>query len=135
MLPEGGPAHHFGCRLWDTMTPKSFKIIGKQTLLKIPATQQIRVGAGSPLRCLSGAPATHWRGSTLDKVSQNPFKIIGKQTLLTIPASQQTKVPLVCSRLQQGSLEPASHSKTATDLLGNSSQTIAFVMCYVILPM
>ena len=78
MLPEGGPAHHFGGRFSGTVTQKSFKPLEKQTLLKISATQQIRVGAGSPLRCLSGAPATHWRGSTLDKVPQNPFKIIGK---------------------------------------------------------
>ena len=85
MLPEGGPVHHFGCRLWDITSQKRFKIVGKQTLLKISATQQIRVGAGSPLRCLSGAPATHWRGSTLDKVSQNPFKINGKTNTFDDP--------------------------------------------------
>ena len=128
MLPEGGPAPHFGNRFSVRLPKNGSKSLEKQILLKISATQQIRVGAGSPLRCLSGAPATHWRGSTLDKVSQNPFKISGKQTLLTIPASQQTKVPRVCSRLQQGSLGPASHCKTATDLLGNSSQTLALVM-------
>ena len=85
MLPEGGPAHHFGGRFSVIATQKSFNIIGKQILLNISATQQIRVGAGSPLRCLSGAPATHWRGSTLDKVSQNPFKIIGKTNTFDDP--------------------------------------------------
>ena len=85
MLPEGGPAHHLEGRFPDTANQKAFRIMGKQTLLKNPATQQIRVGAGSPLRCLSGAPATHWRGSTLDKVSQNPFKIIGKTNTFDDP--------------------------------------------------
>ena len=85
MLPEGGPAHHFGGRFSGEVTQKCFKIIGKQTLLKNSATQQIRVGAGSPLRCLSGAPATHCRGTTLDKVSQNPFKIIGKTNTFDDP--------------------------------------------------
>ena len=54
------------------------KSLGKQTKMKNPANQQIRMRAGVPLRCLRCAPATHWRGSILDKVSQHPVRIIGK---------------------------------------------------------
>ncbi len=53
MLPEGGPAPHFGGRFSVRVTQKRFKIIGKQLLLKSPATQQIRARPAGP-KCASG---------------------------------------------------------------------------------
>ena len=85
MLPEGGPAHHFGGRFSGTVTQKSFKIIGKTNIFedfRYPANPR---GCRVAAPCLSGAPATHWRGSTLDKVSQNPFKINGKTNTFDDP--------------------------------------------------
>ena len=68
MLPEGDPAHHFGGRFSERVTQKGFKIIGKQTLLKIPATQQIRAHpAGPRVRFAGPAPPQsahaqkHWK--------------------------------------------------------------------------
>ena len=56
--------------------------------------------------------------------AQNHWENKGKRRF----SRRRPKIPLMYSRLQQGSLEPASYSKTATHLLGNSSQTLVFVI-------
>ena len=71
MVPEGDLPRSY-------LTENASKTLEKQTFLANPATQQIRMGAGAPLRCLMDAPATHWRGSTSGKVPQNRSKNVGK---------------------------------------------------------
>ena len=56
--------------------------------------------------------------------AQNHWKNKGNHMF----SRRRPKTPLMYSRLQQGSLEPASHAETATDLLPNSSQTFVFVV-------
>ena len=59
MLPEGGPAHQFGCRLSGVVTQKRFKIIGKTNTFeefRYAANPSAPGGAPSALRG-TGPPA------------------------------------------------------------------------------
>ena len=57
MLPEGGPAHQFGCRLSGVVTQKRFKLIGKTNTFedfRYPANPcGYRVAAALPEWCSS----------------------------------------------------------------------------------
>ena len=101
------------------------KTVEIHAFLAKPATQQIEWG--NLLRdlfdfCILFQPTGTW--GPAKRACAKPLE---KQRKRRFPR-RRPKTPLMCSRLQQASLEPASHSQTATDLLGNSSETLAFVM-------